>query len=52
MGIKQDRWPMQVKATGSGYWRAIGPVQSLLDHAAALGQQWLRGISVARRLTT
>ena len=50
LGIRPDRWPLQVKATGSGYWRAIGSVQSLLDQAAALGQQWMRGIGVARRL--
>ena len=52
LGIRSDRWPLQVKATGSGYWRAIGSAQSLLDQAAALGQQWMRGIGIARRLVT
>ena len=52
LGIRPDRWPLQVKATGSGYWRAIGSAQSLLDQATALGQQWMRGIGIARRLAT
>ena len=52
LGIRPDRWPLQVKATGSGYWRAIGSAQSLLDQATALGQQWMRGVGIARRLAT
>lgn len=52
LGIRPDRWPLQVKATGSGFWRAIGSAQALLDQATALGQQWMRGIGVARRLAT
>jgi REP element-mobilizing transposase RayT len=52
LGIRPDRWPLQVKATGSGYWRAIGSAQALLDLAAELGQQWMRGIHVACKLAT
>lgn len=50
LGIRPDRWPLQVKATGSGFWRAIGSAQALLDEARAMGQRWLRGVGTARAL--
>ncbi len=37
-------------ATGCGFNRAIGDVESLIEKAKAMGQKWLRGIGVARRL--
>ena len=45
-----DRWTRQVMATGSGFSRAMGDVDSLIEKAKAMGQNWLRGIGTARRL--
>jgi hypothetical protein len=50
MQLQPDRWAVQVKAVGSGYWRAVGATQTLLDKAALMGQQWLKGIGLARSL--
>ena len=49
-GADPDRWTRQVMAIGSGFHRAIGDVESLIDKAKAMGQNWLRGIGTARRL--
>ncbi len=37
-------------AVGSGFGRAIGDVDSLIEKARAMGQCWLRGIGTARML--
>jgi hypothetical protein len=34
----------------SGFNRAVGEVESLIDKAQAMGQCWLRGIAAARAL--
>ena len=36
--------------SGQDLSRAMGEVESLIEKAAAMGQCWLRGIGVARRL--
>lgn len=43
-------WTRQVMAVGSGFSRAIGKVDSLIEKARAMGQCWLRGIGTARAL--
>ena len=43
-----QQWLIQVPATESHYWRAIGKVRALTEFAQALGQRWLRGIGTAR----
>ena len=48
--VDSDRWARQVMATGSGFSRAMGDVDSLIEKAKAMGQNWLRGIGTARRL--
>ena len=50
LGCQPERWTRQVMATGRGFSRAIGDVDSLIEKAKAMGQNWLRGIGVARRL--
>lgn len=40
----------QVLAVGSGYFRAIGAAEVLMDKAREINLVWLRGISVARQL--
>ena len=45
-------WTLQVRGIGSGYWRAIGAVDRLLEKARAMNQQWLCGIGFARQLAS
>ena len=49
-GISEKHWPTQVKAVGSGYWRAIGSAGQMVEKAEELGQRWLKGIGLARWL--
>ena len=50
MGYTADRWQRQVPAVGSGYFRAIGAADVLIEKARKIEQTWLRGIGVARQL--
>jgi hypothetical protein len=50
LGYRAETWTRQVLAVKSDYSRAMGAVESLIEKAAAMGQCWLRGIGVARRL--
>ena len=34
-------WTMKVKGIGSGYWRAVGTAEELIEKAAEIGQNWL-----------
>jgi hypothetical protein len=40
----------QVQGIGSGYWRIVGSVETLVERAEAAGQSWMKGIGFARRL--
>ena len=52
LGIAPDRWIDHVRAAKpkAGFYRAIGSEAALIDKAAAIGQRWLRGLSLARSL--
>ena len=50
LDAQPDRWTTRVRSIGSGYWRAVGEVQDLIDIAQRLGQRWLKGIGVAAKL--
>jgi hypothetical protein len=50
IGHNADRWKRQVLAVGSGYFRAIGSAEVLIDKAREIEQAWLRGVGVARQL--
>jgi REP element-mobilizing transposase RayT len=50
MGVHSVHWARKVMAVGSGYARAIGDVDSLIEKARAMGQCWLRGVGTARAL--
>lgn len=50
LGYRPETWTRQVLALKSSFSRAMGEVESLIEKAAAMGQCWLRGIGVARRL--
>lgn len=52
LSLSPNQWLVQVPATESCYWRAVGSVQALLDHAQRVGCRWLRGIGFARHLMT
>jgi len=51
LGTRPECWTRQVMAVGSGYGRAIGETESLIEKARAMGQCWLRGIGTARALS-
>jgi REP element-mobilizing transposase RayT len=50
IGYSADQWQRQVLAVGSGYFRAIGSADVLIEKAREIEQSWLRGIGVARQL--
>ncbi len=50
MGYTTEQWQRQVLAVGSGYFRAIGAADVLIEKAQEIGQAWFRGIGVARQL--
>lgn len=50
LGIHGDYWTGHVKGFRSAYQRFVGSVEAMTDKAAALKQQWLKGIGYARSL--
>ena len=46
-----ERWPIRVKAIGSGYWRVVGEAEDLIERARQLRQRWLKGIGLATALS-
>ena len=48
LGLDADHWTMKVKGIGSGYWRAVGTAEELVQKAKEIGQQWLCGVGLAR----
>ena len=51
-GISVDprRWTTRVRGIGSGYWRAVGSAEQLVDLALCVGQRWMKGLRFAERL--
>ena len=45
-----ERWPLRVKAIGSGYWRMVGEANDLIEAAKRMNQRWMKGIGLANRL--
>jgi hypothetical protein len=45
-----QRWTMRVMAIGSGYWRVVGEAHDLIAIAERLGQRWIKGLGLAKRL--
>lgn len=50
LNLRRNQWLIQIPATESYFWRAIGSVESMCAHAQALKRRWIRGIGTARRL--
>jgi len=48
LGPDMNHWTMQVKRIGSGYWRAVGTAEELMEKAADIPQTWLCGVGFAR----
>jgi REP element-mobilizing transposase RayT len=48
LGLRPRQWLIQVPATESHYWRAIGCTEALLARAHSAGLKWMRGIGMAR----
>jgi REP element-mobilizing transposase RayT len=50
LGLSADHWTRKVKGVGSGFWRVVGTVDDIQEKAAAMQQQFLRGVGFARAL--
>lgn len=50
LGMNTRQWLIQVPATESHYWRAIGTFRSLVERAEAAGLRWLHGTGTARKI--
>jgi hypothetical protein len=49
-GISPDHWTRKVGGVGSGFWRVVGAAEDIQEKAAAMRQQFLRGVGFARGL--
>jgi hypothetical protein len=45
-----EHWAMRVRGVSSGYWRAVGSAEELIALAQRIGQRWLKGLRLAKRL--
>ena len=50
LGLRPRQWCLQVPATESQYWRAIGHLEALMHAATEVGAKWLCGIGMARQV--
>ena len=50
LGHSGLQWKFQLLGIESRYWRAVGAADALLEKAAAMGQCWLKGQGIGRRL--
>ncbi len=48
LGLDMSHWTMKVKGIGSGYWRAVGTAEELIEKAAEIPRTWLCGVGFAR----
>ena len=49
-GANPKHWANRVRAVGSGYCRAVGSAEQLIELATHIGQRWLKGLRLAERL--
>jgi REP element-mobilizing transposase RayT len=50
LGLSPNHWTRKVKGVGSGFWRVVGTLDAIEEKAAAMQQQFLRGIGFAKTL--
>lgn len=43
-------WAMRVNAIGSGYWRVVGDAYDLIAVAQRIGQRWVKGLGLAKKI--
>ena len=48
--VDVEHWTTRVRGIGSGYWRAVGSAEALIDLARRIGQRWLKGLILAEQL--
>ena len=48
LGLDAGHWTIKVKGIGSGYWRAVGTAEELIQKAKVMGQRCLCGMGLAR----
>ncbi len=51
LSMRATQWLIQVPATESHYWRAIGQSEAMLARARSMGLKWLKGVKFARMLS-
>ena len=47
---KSRRWIVRVNAIGAGYWRVVGEAQDLIAVAQRIGQRWVKGLRLAKKI--
>ena len=50
LGPTSQRWILRVNAIGSGYWRVVGEAHDLIATAQRIGQQWVKGLGLTRKI--
>ncbi len=45
-----QRWGVRVSAIGSGYWRIVGEAHDLIAVAQRIGQRWVKGVGLAKKI--
>ena len=50
LGPTSQRWILRVNAIGSGYWRVVGEAHDLIATAQRIGQQWVKGLGLAKKI--
>lgn len=50
LGIDPDHWLKQIQRKNDHFSRAIGRIHTLAAHAQGIGQQWIKGMQLSRRL--
>ena len=48
LSINTERWLGTVDHHGSPFFRLVGRVQRMVEHAVRLGRRWYRGLTAAR----
>lgn len=50
LDVDRNRWTTRVRGIGTGGWRLVGDAGGLMDVARRMGQRWIKGMGLARRL--
>ena len=50
LGPTNRRWVVRVSAIGSGYWHVVGEAHDLIAIAQRIGQLWIKGLGLAKKI--